>query len=64
MVAPEIGDIARIVAEENLPYLAAADRSYARFQITQKEAFFSALRAGLRSHGYAKQVHGAGRGIL
>jgi len=24
VVAPEIGDIARIVAEENLPYLAAA----------------------------------------
>ncbi len=52
--ALDSGDYPRI---EILSYLAAADGSYARFQITQKEAFFSALRAGLRAHGYAKQVH-------
>src|SRR5215510_6185656 len=32
---------------EVLAYLASAHGSYARFQVTQKEAFFSAMRAGL-----------------
>src|SRR5207237_6150185 len=30
--------------------------SYARFQVTQKEAYFGALRAGLRAHDYSEQV--------
>ena len=38
-------------------YLASAHGSYARFQVTQKEAFFSAMRAGLRAHHYAEQVY-------
>jgi hypothetical protein len=41
---------------EILAYLASAHGSYARFQVTQKSAFFSAMRAGLRAHGYAEQV--------
>jgi hypothetical protein len=43
---------------EVLAYLASAHGSYARFQVTQKEAFFSAMRAGLRAHKYAEQVYG------
>lgn len=42
---------------EILAYLASAHGSYARFQVTQKEAYFSALRAGLRAHRYAEQVY-------
>jgi len=38
-------------------YLASAHGSYARFQVTQKGAFFSAMRAGLRAHGYAERVY-------
>src|SRR5262249_47784683 len=33
---------------EVLAYLASAHGSYARFQVTQKEAYFSAMRGGLR----------------
>jgi hypothetical protein len=42
---------------EILAYLASAHGSYARFQVTQKGAYFSALRAGLRAHRYAEQVY-------
>ena len=42
---------------EVLAYLASAHGSYARFQVTQKGAFFSAMRAGLRAHKYAEQVY-------
>jgi hypothetical protein len=42
---------------EVLAYLASAHGSYARFQVTQKEAYFSAMRAGLRAHKYAEQVY-------
>ena len=42
---------------EVLAYLASAHGSYARFQVTQKGAYFSALRAGLRAHRYAEQVY-------
>src|SRR5881396_920470 len=42
---------------ETLAYLASAHGSYARFQVTQKGAYFSALRAGLRAHKYAEQVY-------
>ena len=42
---------------EVLAYLASAHGSYARFQVTQKGAYFSALRAGLRAHRYADQVY-------
>lgn len=42
---------------EILAYLASAHGSYSRFQVTQKEAYFSALRAGLRAHHYAGQVY-------
>src|SRR5437870_6243631 len=42
---------------ELLAYLASAHGSYARFQVTQKGAYFSALRAGLRAHKYAGQVY-------
>ncbi len=38
-------------------YLASADGSYARFEVTQKGAYFNALRAGLRAHKYAEQVY-------
>ena len=41
---------------EVLAYLASAHGSYARFQVTQKNALFSAMRAGLRAHKYAEQV--------
>ncbi len=43
---------------ETTAYLASAWGSYARFQVTQKEAYFSALRAGLRAHKYAAEVYG------
>ena len=42
---------------EVLAYLASAHGSYARFQVTQKGAYFSAMRAGLRAHRYADQVY-------
>jgi tetratricopeptide (TPR) repeat protein len=42
---------------EVLAYLASAHGSFARFQVTQKGAYFSALRAGLRAHRYAQQVY-------
>lgn len=42
---------------ELLAYLASAHGSYTRFQVTQKGAYFSALRAGLRAHKYAEQVY-------
>jgi hypothetical protein len=42
---------------EVLAYLASAHGSYARFQVTQKEAYLSALRAGLRAHRYAEEVY-------
>jgi hypothetical protein len=42
---------------EILAYLASAHGSYARFQVTQKGAYFSAMRAGLRAHKYAEQVY-------
>jgi hypothetical protein len=42
---------------EVLAYLASAHGSYARFQVTQKSAFFGAMRAGLRAHKYAEQVY-------
>jgi hypothetical protein len=41
---------------ELLAYLASAHGSYARFQVTQKDAYFSALRAGLKAHKYAEEV--------
>jgi hypothetical protein len=41
---------------EILAYLASAHGSHARFQVTQKEAYFSAMMAGRRAHGYAEQV--------
>src|SRR5262245_27855249 len=43
---------------EVLAYLASAHGSYARFEVTQKESFYHALRAGLRAHKYAEQVYG------
>jgi hypothetical protein len=42
---------------EALAYLASAHASYARFQVTQKESYFSALRAGMRAHRYAEEVY-------
>ena len=42
---------------EVLAYLASAHGSYARFEVTQKESFYHALRAGLRAHKYAEQVY-------
>jgi hypothetical protein len=45
-------------------YLASSHGSYARFQVTQKEAYFSAMRAGLRAHGYAKDVYAMDRNYL
>src|SRR5262249_37573161 len=48
---------ARYYKPELLAYLASAHGSYARFQVTQKNAYFSALRAGLKAHRYAAQVY-------
>lgn len=42
---------------ELLAYLASAYGSYARFQVTQKDAYLGALRAGLRAHDYAVQAY-------
>jgi hypothetical protein len=42
---------------EVLAYLASAHASYARFEVTQKESYYHALRAGLRAHKYAEQVY-------
>ncbi len=42
---------------EILAYLASAHASYARFEVTQKESFYHALRAGMRAHKYAEQVY-------
>ena len=42
---------------ELLADLGSAYGGYARFQVTQKGAYFSALRAGLKAHGYAAQVY-------
>src|SRR5215510_13593996 len=42
---------------EVLAYLASAHGSYARFQVTQKESFYRAMRAGLRAHKYAEEVY-------
>ena len=42
---------------ELLAYLASAYASYARFQVTQKDAYLSALRAGLKAHDNASQVY-------
>ncbi len=42
---------------EVLAYLASAHGSYARFQVTQKESYFTALRSGLRAHKYAEEVY-------
>src|SRR5262245_10813549 len=42
---------------ETTAYLASVWGSFARFQVTQKEAYFSALRAGLRAHKHAEEVY-------
>src|SRR5215510_5677276 len=42
---------------EVLAYLASAHGSYARFEVTQKESFYRAMRAGMRAHKYAEQVY-------
>jgi hypothetical protein len=42
---------------EVLAYLASAYGSYARFEVTQKESYYHALRAGLRAHKYAEDVY-------
>ena len=41
---------------EILAYIASTHGSHARFQVTQKEAYFSAMMAGRRAHKYAEQV--------
>jgi hypothetical protein len=41
---------------ELLAYLASVHGSYARFQVTQKDSYFSALRAGLKAHKYAEEA--------
>jgi len=43
--------------KEVTAYLGSAWGSYARFQVTQKQAYFSALRAGLRAHRFAKDAY-------
>jgi hypothetical protein len=50
-------DAGRYSKPEILAYLASVHGSYARFQVTQKEAYFSAMRSGLRAHKYAEQVY-------
>jgi hypothetical protein len=42
---------------ELLSYLASSYGSLARFQLTNKSANFSALRAGMKALNYARQVH-------
>ena len=48
---------AKYYKPELLAYLASAYASYARFQVTQKHSYFTALRAGLKAHDYAEQVY-------
>jgi putative flippase GtrA len=48
---------ARYYKPELLAYLASAYGSYARFQVTQKNAYLGALRAGLKAHDYAVQTY-------
>ncbi|HLH32563.1 MAG TPA: GtrA family protein [Terriglobia bacterium] len=48
---------AKYYKPELLAYLASAYASYARFQVTQKDSYFTALRAGLKAHDYAEQVY-------
>jgi hypothetical protein len=48
---------AKYYKPELLAYVASAYASYARFQVTQKDAYLSALRAGLKAHDYAAQVY-------
>ncbi len=48
---------AKYYKPELLAHLASAYGSYARFQVTQKQSYFAALRAGLRAHEYAEQVY-------
>ena len=50
-------ETARYYKPELLAYVASAYGSYARFQVTQKGAYFGALRAGLRAHEYAQQAY-------
>src|SRR5215469_10534906 len=47
---------AKYYKPELLAYLASVHGSYARFQVTQKDAYLGALRAGLQAHNYAEQV--------
>jgi len=47
----------RYYKPEALAYLASAHGSYARFEVTQKESFYRAMRAGLRAHRYAKEAY-------
>ncbi len=49
--------LAKYAKIEVTAYLGSAWGSYARFQVTQKGAYFKALRAGLRAHGYADMVY-------
>src|SRR5262245_2297094 len=42
---------------ELLSYLASSYGSLARFQVTRKSAYLSALRAGMKALRYARQVH-------
>lgn len=42
---------------EVLSYLASSYGSLARFQLTRKSAYYSALRAGMKAIGYARQVY-------
>lgn len=42
---------------ELLAYLASCYGSYARFEVTEKESYLSALRAGLKANDYAQQVY-------
>jgi hypothetical protein len=60
-LAVEKGEKARKLSKypkvEVTAYLASAHGSYARFQVTQKQAFLSALRSGLKAHDYAEEVY-------
>jgi hypothetical protein len=42
---------------ELLAYLASIYGSYGRFEVTQKESYLTALRAGLKAYDYAQQVY-------
>jgi hypothetical protein len=44
---------------EIIAYLASTHGSHARFQVTQKGAYFSAMMAGRRAHRYAEEVFSA-----